>query len=245
MHRFYCPDIDLKQKTVFILDPKEIHHLTNVLRLKPDAEIALFNSNREEVRGKILEISKAKVSVKVDAYKKIDVKIPQLILACAIPKKSKFETIIEKSTELGVDEIMPLRTSRTEVHLNEDRHEKKILRYETVAINAAKQSQRISVPHIHPLTEFSKAIEYLLKDSAVIMPSLTGETETIFQALARSKEQGREKISILIGPEGDFSDEEYRLAHAKGCIPVTLGDTILKVETAAICAVSCVRQYFL
>jgi 16S rRNA (uracil1498-N3)-methyltransferase len=245
MHRFYCPDIDLKQKTVFILDPKEIHHLTHVLRLKPDEKIALFNSNREEVRGNILEINRTKVSVKVDAYKKIDIKIPELILACAIPKKSKFETIIEKSTELGVDEIMPLKTSRTEIHLKEDRHEKKILRYETVAINAAKQSQRISVPHIHPVTEFSKAVEYLLKDSTVIMPSLTGKTETIFQALAHSRNQGGKKISILIGPEGDFSDEEYHLAHTKGCIPVTLGDTILKVETAAICAVSCARQYFL
>ena len=145
MHRFYCPKTDLTSSTVSIFDPNEIHHLKNVLRLKKDSLIKLFN-NDGEGEYKILSLTVKEVRAeKLSFNKNIPSSSPEIILACAIPKKSKFETIIEKTTELGVSEIIPLQTERTIVQLKGERLDKKTLRYETVAINAS--TARLSPSH--------------------------------------------------------------------------------------------------
>jgi len=150
--------------------------------------------------------------------------------------------IIEKATELDVDEIIPMITNRTEVKLTDSRQAKKQLRYQTIAINAAKQSKRTIVPVIHPVTDFSSALDQLTKTTIAIIPSLVDSPENLLNAF--EKIRSPEAVSILIGPEGDFTPEEYAQAQHKGCIPVTLGKTILKVETAAICSLSCANLFF-
>jgi len=150
--------------------------------------------------------------------------------------------IIEKATELGVDEIIPLKTDRTEIKLTDSRQAKKQQRYQTIAINASKQSKRTIVPIIHPVTDFSSALNHLTKTSITIIPSLNEETKNLFNTFEKIKSP--KAISFLIGPEGDFTPEEYAQAQNKGCIPVTLGTTILKVETAALCALSCANLFF-
>jgi 16S rRNA (uracil1498-N3)-methyltransferase len=150
--------------------------------------------------------------------------------------------IIEKATELGVDEIIPLKTDRTEIKLTDSRQAKKQLRYQTIAINASKQAKRAIVPVIHPIADFTYALDHLTKTTAAIIPSLMENTENLFSAF--KKIQSPEAISFLIGPEGDFTPQEYAQAQQKGCLPVTLGKTILKVETAALCALSGANLFF-
>ena len=99
-------------------------------------------------------------------------------MACAPPKKGKFEFIIEKCTELGVDEIIPLKTKRTEVVFSEDKMKGKLSRFEAVAVNAAKQSQRIKVPHIHPMTSLSQVLKNLEPDGVYLFPSLHNHPKT-------------------------------------------------------------------
>lgn len=241
MNRFYFPNADFKKHPLILTNAKEIHHLTNVLRLKKGNSISLFNQHNEEGEGTILHLSPHEIAVQINSSQKIDLKFPLITLACAIPKKSKFETIIEKATELGVHEIIPLKTKRTEIILKGEREEKKYIRFQTVAVNAAKQSKRTNIPHIHPVTEFSQALKNLIQYSKIIIPSLKGNRISLMEALHQSKNEKR--ISFLIGPEGDFTDEEYKSAHMQGCIPVSLGETILKVETAAICVVVCAKQF--
>jgi len=241
MNRFYFPNADFKKHPLILTDAKEIHHITNVLRLKKGNGISIFNQHNEEGEGKILSLNPHEIAIQINTSRKIAIKFPLITLACAIPKKSKFETIIEKATELGVHEIIPLKTKRTEIILKGEREEKKIIRFQTVAINAAKQSKRTHIPHIHPVTEFSKALKNLIQHSKVIIPSLTGNRIPLMEALHQSKNEQR--ISFLIGPEGDFTHEEYKEAHTQGCIPVSLGETTLKVETAAICVVACAKQF--
>ncbi len=243
MHRFYFPKADFKHHPLILTDINEIHHLANVLRLKKGSGISIFNQNNEEGEGIILNLTQREMSVQINSFKKIDVRFPLITLACAIPKKSKFETIIEKATELGVHDIIPLRTKRTEVIFDRNREQKKYTRFQAIAINAAKQSKRFNIPHIHQVSEYADVLKNLIQHTKIIIPSLQGKRISLIDAFHQFKNEKR--ISFLIGPEGDFTKEEYELAHnAQGCIPVTLGETILKVETAAICVVACAKQFY-
>ena len=242
MHQFYCPNADLSSKQTFIDDKNELHHLRNVLRLKKNDEVRLFDGKGKEALGVLLAVTAQKATVEIHSVKQFERKAPSILLACALPKKSKFEMIIEKATELGVDEIIPLKTDRTEIKLTDSRQTKKQQRYQTIAINASKQSKRTIVPVIHPVTDFSSALNHLTRISTTIIPSLNENTESLFSAFEKIKSP--KAVSFLIGPEGDFTPEEYAQAQSKGCIPVTLGATILKVETAAFCALSCAKLFF-
>ncbi len=242
MHRFYCPASNLQSDTITITNKNEIHHLHNFLRLKKNDQIKIFNGKGLEVKGKILSTNAKGVEIQILSRAQSKRKTTSIILACAIPKKCKFEFIIEKATELGVDEIIPMETQRTEVKLRSERHDKKIHRYQTVAINAAKQSQRMTIPTIHPVTKFPAVIKYLTTTSATFIPSLSGKRASILKAFVKA--QPCQRISFLIGPEGDFTPNEYRLAGKNGCIPISLGKTTLKVDTAAIATMTCASLYF-
>ncbi len=241
MSRFYSPQSDFSSDEIIITDKDELHHLHHVLRLKKGNKIEIFDGKGKVVLGEIIEISEKSVTIAVELMQKIKHKIPRIILACAVPKKTKFEMIIEKATELGVDEIIPMKTQRTEINISGDRLDKKMKRYRMVAINASKQSKRAIIPVIHPIMDLKNALNYL-KDSIKIIPSLLGERKNLideFKDITNPK-----SISFFIGPEGDFTPKEYLLAQELGCQAVTLGPTILKVETAAICVLSCANLFY-
>ncbi|MCK5214731.1 MAG: 16S rRNA (uracil(1498)-N(3))-methyltransferase [Candidatus Omnitrophica bacterium] len=239
MHRFYLPKESFNQPTIQLNDRAEIHHLKNVLRLKKGAAVTIFNGEGKEAEGRIISISSEAVSIDILTVKTIPFSETILSLACAIPKKAKFETIIEKCTELGVNEIIPLITKRTEIHLDAARRQKKASRYQAVAINAARQSKRLSVPAIHPITDFPTAIKMLRKDSLAIIPHLDGERKELPSVINANPKCKR--INFFIGPEGDFTLAEVNLAKKAGCIPASLGNTVLKVDTAAIYVIAAGR----
>jgi len=162
-----------------------------------------------------------------------------LTLACAIPKKAKFETIIEKCTELGVDRIIPMITERTEFRLDNDRQDKKQKRYTAVAINAAKQCKRSVLPTVDPVTRFKDLLAKLTPGDAPFIPCLAGERVNLLKAFELKK--GQQQVIFFIGPEGDFTDQELQSAVKAGCIPVTLGPNTLKVDTAAITAIAAAK----
>jgi len=240
MHRFHCPELKDAGSVVKIHSKKEIHHLKNVLRLKVGEAISIFDGKGLNATGTILSLEKEGADIQIDSYQLPDEKKITVTLACAIPKRAKFETIIEKTTELGVDEIIPLITKRTEFSAPLDKLHKKNFRYQTVAVNAAKQSQRKTIPIIHPITLLKNALNLLQKDDLALMPCLTGQRKRLADLFLGDKIQ-TQRIVYFIGPEGDFTDEEVILAKAKGCIPITLGETVLKVDTAAIAVLSFIR----
>ena len=243
MHRFFLNQTSFEQETIPLFDPKEIHHLKNVLRLKPKQQIQIFNAQGQEIVGTITTLTKDRIEIRRDytipAKKEKSI---HLILACALPKRAKFEFIIEKCTELGVDEIIPLKTERTEVFLNEERAQKKKDRYQTVAINAAKQSGRRDVPKIHPPQEIPQALHGLGQDTIIFIPCLAGIRES-FQHAFKQKDS-KTKIAFFIGPEGDFTIEEINLVRQAGGIPVSLGNLVLKVDTAALAVVSFASLFY-
>jgi len=240
MHRSYCPQIN-SDKTILISDPNEVHHIKNVLRLKKGAPLQLFDGKNGEGEGRISIINNTECRVSIDSWSTLSSKTNMyLVLACAIPKKSKFETIIEKATELSVNEIIPMHTQRTQVHLKGERLIKKKLRFETVALNAAKQCQRCDLPMIHSVTPFKNVIDLLSKDATLIMPGLTKKRKRLLDMLPVKQS----KIVILIGPEGDFTAQEYDYARKNKALIVSLGEHVLKVETAALATVSTIQLYY-
>jgi 16S rRNA (uracil1498-N3)-methyltransferase len=244
MHRFFCPNTDFKDRDVEITDPKELHHLKNVLRLKKGSTVTLLNGSGKETHGIITAIEKNTVRIKIEK-REAALSTPRftVTLACAIPKKSKFETILEKSTELGVDEIVPLYTQRTEVMFKAADVAKKLTRYRTIIINAAKQSQRKNLPNLHPPAKFKDYLFQLDSESTVLIPCLISPRKKISD-IFKDPDHPPQKLVFLIGPEGDFTPEEVRLAVSKGGIPVSLGPTVLKVDTAAIAVLACTNLFF-
>ncbi len=237
MHRFYSANTNLQQKTIALTDKQEIHHLKNVLRFKKNNPITIFNGKGQEAAGQIISITAEKVEIKITSTKQAapENKI-SITLACALPKKAKFEYIIEKTTELGVDEIIPLATKRTEVVLKGDRAEKKNARYQTVAINAAKQCKRTTIPTIRAITKLKDIITEIPDYDLALIPWLEGERASIAETFKLNKTV--KKIIFFIGPEGDFTPEEAKLCIAAGAAPVSLGPTVLKVDTAAISVIA-------
>jgi len=104
MHRFYCPEADFSSKHILIIDKDELHHLRDVLRLKKGDEVYLFDGKGREASGNLLTVTSKEANVQIHSVTQFERKDPLIILACAPPKKSKFELIIEKATELGVDD---------------------------------------------------------------------------------------------------------------------------------------------
>jgi 16S rRNA (uracil1498-N3)-methyltransferase len=239
MYRFYCQDADFSKSSVVISDPHEIHHIKDVLRLKKGALIQIFNAKSQQADAVIEEINKEAIGVSVKTVKQNEEARAKIILACAPPKKGKFEFIIEKCTELGVDEIIPLKTKRTEVLFKEDGMAGKLNRFESVAVNAAKQSKRTKVPRIYPMTGLPQVLQTLDPNGVHLFPSLHHHPKHISDVLLKAGKQ--KQVTIFIGPEGDFTPDEVELAVKHGCVPVSLGDTVLKVETAAIAAVALVK----
>lgn len=240
MHRFISPNTNLDTKYLNITDTKEIHHLTNVLRLKQENKITVFNGQGDEALAEIESITTDKITLSIiSCVKKSQKTLLSLTLACAIPKKAKFETIIEKCTELGVDRIIPVITQRTEVRLSDERKDKKHERYQSVAINAAKQCQRNFLPQIDSPTNFTEILNRLTAHDAVFIACLSGQRKNLIDVFIPTAHQ--KNVIFLIGPEGDFTPNELNAALSAGCIPISLGPNVLKVDTAAICAIACAK----
>ncbi len=239
MYRFYCPGADFTKPSVSITDSHEIHHIKDVLRLKNGSLIQIFNARSQQADAVIEQINGTSIQVRIEKVKDNEEGEGKIILACAPPKKGKFEFIIEKCTELGVDSIIPLKTKRTEVVFKGDKMQAKLSRFETVAVNAAKQSQRVKVPHIYPMMLLPQVLQNLDPNGLHLFPSLHHHSKHICDVLLKADKQ--KPVTIFIGPEGDFTPDEVGLAVQYGCVPVSLGDTVLKVETAAIATVALVK----
>jgi 16S rRNA (uracil1498-N3)-methyltransferase len=198
-----------------------------------------------EYTGIITAIGKQQVELKV-TLKNTPVENPlQLTVACAVPKNTRFDDIVDFLTQLGVARIIPMMTERVIVKLNGARAEEKHKRWIKIAQSAAQQSQRSRIPVIEPLTEISDVIGRSGGYAFKLIPHLSGQRKLIRDVLAEAglklDSARAQSIIILIGPEGDFAPGEVALALENGFVPVSLGDTVLRVAAAAVAAASYIK----
>ncbi|NLE65095.1 MAG: 16S rRNA (uracil(1498)-N(3))-methyltransferase [Elusimicrobia bacterium] len=238
MHRAYLPLIDPSALVLKVTDPDEVHHIRDVLRLKPGAELEVVDGKGALVRASVGEADRSSLTLKVLGRTSFTPGVMEVCLACAVPKRAKFETILEKATELGVDAIIPMITDRTEVRPRAEGSY--AARWERVIVSAGKQSKRLFFPKLYPVMSFPDVLACPASgEGQVLIPWLEGERVPLKKAVDGIS---GEKVLVLIGPEGDFTPEEAASAIAKGAIPVSLGEAVLRVDTAALAVLSVLKM---
>jgi len=244
MNRFLVDKISPKDKYIILNDSSQLHHLRDVLRIKPLEQVIIFDNLGNECITRVCEIGA--VAVKLIVIEKKEAKDPgvKITVACAIPKKVKMDDIVDKLTQLGVECIIPLETERVIVRLDKQKKIERLKRWEKIAISAVKQSQRSRLPLIKPVAGFKDAIlaahSAALNFDLKLIPTLEGERKTLKEVFSKTSKKIK-KVIILIGPEGDFTPGEVTLAKQAGFLPVSLGAQVLRVDTAAIAVVSFIK----
>jgi len=240
MHRVFCGFKFTGKEIVEICDLAQVHHIKNVLRLKKNESLIVCDGQGAEYTCNIEDITSERILLKFISCQPIDkMKELKLTVACAIPKNSKFEDIVDNLTQLGVDRIIPLKTQRVVVKLDKHKEALRYKRWEKVALSASQQCAR----NILPVIDNFKSMKEVLSESCgydlKLIPTLEEGTIPLKQVLERCTARN---LLVLIGPEGDFSPEEVSMAKQSGCIPVSLGKLVLRVETAAA-AIASILNY--
>ncbi len=240
IRRFHCSDlatVDPDGGTIE-LNTIEAHHAANVLRLKPGAEVELFDGAGLLAAGRIAGIKRSCVAVEISGKHTCPpLPGPGVHLAFAVPKGKRLDWLLEKAGELGVTSIQPVICERS-VSGTKDLSEGKLAKWMGHCISAAKQCGVNFLPEIRPPASFGELMQNSA-DALGLLGDLSDASTDLSCALAR---RGREQdIRILIGPEGDFTDRERTEAMDAGYLPVRIGPTVLRVETAAICMLAAVN----
>lgn len=213
------------------------HYLTTVMRAGEGDSLRLFNGIDGEWRAMITTIGKGKkkgVELKVIDQIREQVHEPDLWLCCAPIKRAHFDFMIMKATELGAHVIQPILTSRTQIR------ESNAERLRSIAIEAAEQSERLSIPEIKQALPLDRLIAQWPKQRLALLCAEFGESLPVAQALSGALARARPSAAVLTGPEGGFTKEEMASIRAlPEVLPIRLGPRILRADTAAISAMSC------
>jgi 16S rRNA (uracil1498-N3)-methyltransferase len=216
---------DLNDKTI-VLDEDTSKHIVNVLRMQKGEEISLTDGKGKKANAVIIDDNRKKCSVKISSIQNEDKRNTKIVIGISLIKNtSRFEWFLEKATEIGINEIIPLVCSRTE------KEKFRSDRLQNIVISAMLQSQQSWLPVLHQPTDFARAVQLLFEQKFIAHCGQTNKQALSSQQLNPSASQ-----LILIGPEGDFTQEEIELSLKNHFIPVSLGNTRLRTETAGIVA---------
>lgn len=232
-HFFVEPSqIDVENRRV-IITGNDVNHIVNVLRIGPGEEIAVSNGvDGKEYRCEVGSFDRERVECVLRFIKEDGVELPgKLRLFQALPKADKMELIIQKAVELGVHEIIPVAAGRCVVKLDAKKEAAKLARWNAIAEAAAKQSRRAIVPKVGAVMRFADAVKEAAKADVKMIPYELAADMACTRELIGSIRAGAE-VSVMIGPEGGFEEEEIAQAKAAGIVPITLGRRILRTETA-------------
>ena len=223
------------------LSPEESHHLVAVNRAQPGDTVTAFDGRGAEWIASLEAADKRAARLRVRFAQKAKPLPYHITLGQALPKGGFMDTIVRKATELGAARIAPLESERTQVHLEGDRSDRKIEKWQVAALEAAKQCGNPWLPEISPVQSVVSFMEAARGFDLKLIASLQPGAKPLKSALAAfAAAQGRppKKVVWLIGPEGDFTPAELSLAKTSGFEPITLGPLVLRCETAAVYALS-------
>ena len=225
MQLFYNPTINETTES-FTFDREESKHIIKVLRKKDGDILFVTNGLGYLFKTEITLASDSKCTVQMVSFEKSAPSNFKLHLAVAPTKMNdRYEWFLEKATEIGIQEITPIICDRSERKvINTDRFEKIIL-------SAMKQSNELYLPKLNPAISFKEFIKQQNEGLQLIAHCEETDKKTL-----KSVVQPNTNITVLIGPEGDFSEKEIALALEQKYIPVSLGNTRLRTETAAVVA---------
>ena len=227
-HRIFVDEIYMPVVEVL---GEEFHHAVRVVRVKQGEEVEMFDKKGKMSLGTIHTIDPHRVIIRVGAPVPSRESKLAIHLAMAIVQLEKFELVLQKATELGVQTIIPLVTDRIE--LRKERYLGKMERWERIIFEAVKQSGRAVIPTLESPAPFTQIVE-------------RGGAKMFFDADADTTErpESLDDVTLFIGPEGGWTDEELALARHHGCTFERLGPRRLRAETAAIAATAIISARY-
>jgi 16S rRNA (uracil1498-N3)-methyltransferase len=239
MHRFFVPPASIQSGQV-IFPPETAHQITSVLRLHTGQRLCVLDNLGNEFGVDLVEASQKTATGKIVEQKLAQAEpLFHLALYLCLAQREKFEWMLQKCTETGAATFVPIISSRSLVQDVAETN-KKTARWEKIIQEAAEQSGRGRIPGLKPAVSLAQAARQGQVLGKRIILWEQERSMTLRQALSGVTVDNSPEISLLVGPEGGFSDEEVHLTQQAGWQPVSLGRRILRMETAAIIATALV-----
>ena len=240
MRTFFEPDFT-ESEDVILLDEVESHHLSKVLRLQTGDSIEALDGQGNQYLTEINRMDRKCVELRI-VDKKFSAPLqPAFRLAVALPKGNRWEDLIRPLTELGVAQLTPLITDHSESKNATKKQDAKIQKWKKIAIDACKQSGNPWLPHFDLPQTFSFFLTTIQEEDKILIGTLSPKSAPI----KNLKSGTSARVSILIGPEGGWSEKEELLGEENGFTPFSLGSNTLRLETAAICGLAVARESFI
>ena len=242
MRRFFVPPGSFDGDSVIIAGDL-FRHMAKVLRLKNGATVLLADGKGKEYAGTIRTIGKESLVVVLqEAFVAPALESgPPITLYQGLPKGDKMDFIVQKSTELGIAEIVPFRAARSVPRIKKGEEEDKLARWQRIAFEASRQSGRASVPTV----SLAGGVEDVVQSSGHAVKLLLWEEEQdnrLKETLAGLPLP--DSVALMVGPEGGLSADEVARARAGGFIPVSLGTRIVRTETASLVMLAILQFYW-
>lgn len=238
MHRFYVGTENIEDNRI-VITGSDVNHIKNVLRLNKGEKIVICDGQGQDYYCIIDNVAKEQVIAVIEDKQKANTELrTKIYLFQGLPKKDKMEFIVQKAVELGVYEIVPVKMKRTIVKIDNEKKERaKLNRWQTIANEASKQSRRGILPNVHEIVSYKEAIDMAKELEYVILPyELAENMEYTRKSIEKASKCS--SIGIFIGPEGGFDEEEVSFAKEIGIKTITLGNRILRTETAGLTALA-------
>lgn len=243
MYRFFVEKSNILEDSI-VVEGSDVNHIKNVLRMKVGETILLSDGEDKEYTCKIRSLDEQQVVAAIEDISSFSRELPiNVTLFQALPKGDKMETIIQKMVELGASSIVPVRTKRCVVKLDDKKASKKVERWNAISLSAAKQAKRGVIPEVKNVMDFGLAIKEAEKMDYVIIPYEEAENMAYTREVLAKIEPGM-NVAVFIGPEGGFAESEVEAVKNIGGAPITLGKRILRTETAGMTVMSILMYMF-
>lgn len=237
MYRFFTAIENVGDGVVRITGD-DVNHIKNVLRMTKGEKVVISCGQGIDYYCIIDFIQETEIGLLIEEEKPAMTELPtEITLFQALPKSDKMELIVQKAVELGSARIVPVKTKRCVVKLDEKKAQKKVNRWNLIAESAAKQSGRAIIPKVSEVMSFSDALQLAKTMDTVLIPYELSE-DMAGSVQAMQKAAAGKSIGIFIGPEGGFERGEVELAIQTGALAISLGKRILRTETAGLATMS-------
>lgn len=236
MHRFFAPP-DCTNGPEINLPPTEVRHAVSVLRSRPGDRAVILNGQGEEILAEIIDVGRRSVRLRVLHRQRVARHPCRITLLQAVPKARAMDSIIQKATELGATRVVPLLAERSVVHWDESAAAQKSVKWQTAAVEAAKQCGAAWLPEIGAPTPLASFLQDQDTAELPLLASLQPDARhprALFDAFRSEHGRSPASVTVWVGPEGDFTPAEVNAIRNAPAFPITLGPLVLRSETAAL-----------
>jgi len=218
----------------FELPSAQARHV-QVLRLQPGATVVLFDGSGGEWSAEVLQMGRGDVTVRIGSHAAVDRELRRRVtIAFGMPANERMDTLVEKATELGAATIQPLVCERSVLRLSGERADRRVQHWQQVAVAACEQSGRTRVPRVEPVQRLTAWLEALRAAPESVARRIVLNPEATRRLGVETIGRDGGDLLVLSGPEGGLSPDELAAAGAAGFTPVSLGERVLRADTAPL-----------